>query len=132
VPGWQTIALRLPEGNGPANFTIDTGRGAIRPDWRSQLVLDRRTGEVVRFEPYAGQSPARRVRAWLRWLHTGEAGGVWGQTLAGLASAGAALLVWTGLALALRRLRAWQQRAPRQSVVVVETVIDASLQGEVR
>jgi uncharacterized iron-regulated membrane protein len=133
VPAWQTIALRLPEGNGPATFTIDTGRGAIRPDWRSQLVLDRRTGEAVRFEPYSGQSPARRVRAWLRWLHTGEAGGVWGQTLAGVASAGAGLLVWTGLALALRRLRAWQQRSPRPSVVVVvETGIDRSLQGDVR
>lgn len=129
VPGWQTIALRLPEGNGSATFTIDTGRGAIRPDWRSQLVLDRRTGEVVRFEPYSGQSPARRVRAWLRWLHTGEAGGVWGQTLAGVASAGAVLLVWTGLALALRRLRAWQQRSRRS---VVEPGIDPSLQGEVQ
>ena len=132
VPGWQTIALRLPEGDGPVSFTIDTGRGAIRPDWRSQLTLDRRTAEVVRFEPYASQSPARRLRTWLRWVHTGEAGGVWGQTLAGVASAGGALLVWTGLALAWRRLRAWQQRPSRRPVVVVEPGIDPSLQGEVR
>jgi uncharacterized iron-regulated membrane protein len=134
VPGWQTIAFRLPEGDGPLSFTIDTGRGAIRPDSRSQLVLDRRTAEVVRFEPYASQSPARRVRAWLRWLHTGEALGLWGQTVAGLASAGGALLVWTGLALSWRRLRAWQPRrtARGPAVAAIRTEIEPSLQGEAR
>jgi uncharacterized iron-regulated membrane protein len=51
---------------------------------------------------------------WFRFLHTGEAGGWPGQTLAGLASAGAAVLVYTGLSLALRRLFGWRarQRAP--------------------
>jgi uncharacterized iron-regulated membrane protein len=138
VPAWQTIALRLPEGGGPVSFTIDSGRGAIRPDRRAQLLLDRRTGEVVRFEPYESQSPARRLRGWLRWLHTGEAGGVWGQTLAGIASAGAALLVWTGLALAWRRLLAWRQRTatPRSAAATptatpaAEPGIEPSLQGE--
>ena len=80
--------MRLPDGDGPVNVTIDTARGAVRPDRRSQLVLDRRTGAVVRSEPYSSQSPARRLRGWLRWMHTGEAGGVWGQTAAGIASAG--------------------------------------------
>jgi uncharacterized iron-regulated membrane protein len=40
----------------------------------------------------------------MRFLHTGEALGAGGQLAAGLASLGAAVLVWTGLALALRRL----------------------------
>jgi uncharacterized iron-regulated membrane protein len=130
VPGWQTISVRLPDGAGPVTFTIDTGRGAIRPDWRSQLVLDRASGEVVRFEPYASQSRARRVRGWLRWLHTGEAGGFWGQTLAGIASAGAAFLVWTGLSLAWRRLRGWKQRRASRPVPVPEPSIGPALQGE--
>jgi uncharacterized iron-regulated membrane protein len=129
VPGWQTIVMRLPEGDAPVNVTIDTVRGAVRPDRRAQLVLDRRTGEVVRFEPYSSQSPARRLRGWLRWVHTGEAAGIWGQTLAGVASAGAALLVWTGLAMAWRRLRAWQQR-PERRVPSPEPRIEPSLQGE--
>ena len=34
-----------------------------------------------------------------------------GQTLAGLVTAGGAVLVWTGLALALRRFTAWRKRA---------------------
>ena len=49
-------------------------------------------------------------RRWVRFLHTGEALGLPGQTLAGLASAAAALLVWTGLSLALRRFMRWRVR----------------------
>jgi hypothetical protein len=40
----------------------------------------------------------------MRFLHTGEALGAGGQVAAGIASLGAAALVRTGLALALRRL----------------------------
>jgi uncharacterized iron-regulated membrane protein len=37
-------------------------------------------------------------------LHTGEALGIVGQTIAGLVSLTSILIVWTGLALAWRRL----------------------------
>jgi hypothetical protein len=42
-----------------------------------------------------------------------------GQTIAALASAGGALLVYTGLSLALRRLFAWlsRRRAPAGTLV---------------
>jgi uncharacterized iron-regulated membrane protein len=83
-------------------FSIARGQRG-RPDLRDQISLDRATGEVVKWEPYASQSPGRRLRTWSRWVHTGEAGGVIGQTVAGLVSAGAVVLVWTGIALALRR-----------------------------
>ena len=56
--------------------------------------------------PFTDQSPGVQARRWVRFLHTGEALGLAGQTLAGLASAAAALLVWTGLSLALRRFHA--------------------------
>lgn len=103
VPGWQTITLRLPRSaDAPVAFTILSG-GRGRPDLRAQLSFDRATGEVASWQPYASQSTGRKVRAWMRWLHTGEAGGFLGQTLAGLASAGAAVLVWTGVALSWRR-----------------------------
>ena len=103
VPGWRSITMRLPGSpEAPVTFSISRGpRG--RPDLRSQLSLDRATGEVVKWEPYASQSLGRRLRMWSRWVHTGEAGGVIGQTVAGLASAGAVVLVWTGIALAWRR-----------------------------
>jgi uncharacterized iron-regulated membrane protein len=115
VAGWKSISARLGgAAAGPAAFTIDRGDGG-RPQLRAQLTLDRKTGEVVRFDPYAQQSPARRVRTWLRFAHTGEALGIAGQAVAALASAGGALLVWTGLSLALRRLRAWKARSPAPS-----------------
>ncbi len=104
VPGWRSVTLRLPaRGRGPMTFTIDTGSGG-RPDQRSQLTLDRRTADVVRWEPFASQNAGRRMRTWFRFLHTGEAGGVAGETVASIATSGAAVLVWTGLWLAGRRL----------------------------
>lgn len=113
VSGWRSITLRLaPSGRGPMTFTIDTGNGG-RPDQRSQLTLDRRTGDVIRWEPFSSYNTGRRLRSWFRFLHTGEAGGVAGQTVAGVASAGAAMLAWTGLWLACRRLLQWKARAGR-------------------
>jgi uncharacterized iron-regulated membrane protein len=44
------------------------------------------------------------ARSWLRFLHTGEALGLIGQAVAGAASAGSLVMIWTGLALAYRRL----------------------------
>lgn len=111
VPTWQALTLRLPAtADAPWTFAIDTARGAIRPDGRSQLTLDRKTGAVVRLETYESQSAGRQLRGWLRFIHTGEAFGLPGQTLAGLASLGGAALVYTGLALSLRRFRAWRRR----------------------
>jgi len=98
VHGWRTISLRLPNA-----FTIDTGNGG-RPDQRSQLTLNPRTGEVIRWEPFTSQNAGRRLRAWVRFVHTGEAGGIAGQSIAALSAAGAVMLVWTGIWLAVRRL----------------------------
>jgi uncharacterized iron-regulated membrane protein len=108
--GWRSISLRLPSPADPAvTFTLDRGDGG-QPQKRAQLTLDRRTGEVLRWEPFNSYTAGRRLRSLLRFAHTGEVLGVVGQTLAGLASAGGALLVWTGLALAWRRFRTWLAR----------------------
>jgi uncharacterized iron-regulated membrane protein len=105
VLGWQTITLRLPAPSDPnATFSIDSGAGG-RPDKRAQLTLDRKTAAEVRWEPFSGNNSGRRLRLWIRFTHTGEAAGVAGQTIAAVASLGGAFLVWTGLSLALRRLR---------------------------
>jgi uncharacterized iron-regulated membrane protein len=110
MPGWRSIALKLPPSRS-ATFVIDQGNGG-RPDKRAQLTLDRKTGAVVRWEPFASFSPGQRLRAWVRWGHTGEAAGLMGQIIAAIASAGASLLVWTGLGLGLRHFRAWRDRKP--------------------
>ena len=112
VPDWTTISLRLPDNStGPLTLSIDRGNGG-RPDLRSQLTLDRARGEIVRWEPFSSYNRGRQLRAWARFSHTGEAGGVLGQTLAAMVSLGASLLVFTGLSLGVRRLLAWRGRAP--------------------
>ena len=121
VPDWYSISLRLPSGlREPVVFSIDTSDGG-RPQTRSQLTLDRVTGEEIAWEPFPSQSPGRRIRALLRFLHTGEAAGFAGQTVAGLVSAGATVMVWTGLALSWRRFRTWQAR--RRRAQETETVM---------
>lgn len=111
VPGWQTTTVRL-AGRGPIAFAIDQSHRG-RPDKRFTVTVDRRSGEVERVENLAGLSLGARVRRYLRFAHTGEIGGVVGQTIAGLASLGGVVLVWTGIALALRRFASWRKRKGR-------------------
>lgn len=100
---WKTITMRLASSaNAPVTFIIDRGNGA-QPNKRLQLTLDRKTTEVTTTEAYENYNLGRRIRLWIRWIHTGEAGGWLGQTIAMLASLGGAVLVWTGISLALRR-----------------------------
>jgi uncharacterized iron-regulated membrane protein len=111
VPGWTSLSVRMPgSARAPVSFTIARGdRG--RPDLRAQLTLDRWSGEVVRWEPFSSQSRGRRWRSWARWIHTGEAGGWLGQTVAAVVSAGTIALVWTGWAMAWRRFVPRKRRA---------------------
>jgi uncharacterized iron-regulated membrane protein len=117
VDGWRTIGARF-GGNGPVAFTIDRGTGG-QPQLRGTLTLDRATGNVVRWEPYQSQTTGRQLRSFLRFAHTGEFFGIIGQTIAGIASAGGVVLVWTGISLALRRLGAWRSRRGRQTGIPV-------------
>lgn len=118
--GWRSVTMRVPDlAAAPVVFTIDRGDGG-QPQKRAQLTLDRATGEVLKWEPYSGYTAGRRWRSWLRFAHTGEVYGLVGQTVAGLASAGGALLVYTGLALAWRRLRAWLARRSARAPLRVE------------
>jgi uncharacterized iron-regulated membrane protein len=103
---WRTITMQLPaEHDAPVQFTIDRGNGG-QPQRRHTLVLDAYSGAVVAWQPFDSLSPGRQARSWVRFLHTGEALGVLGQTLAGLVSLTSVIMVWTGLALAYRRLLA--------------------------
>jgi uncharacterized iron-regulated membrane protein len=119
TPGWRILSLRAPNSaDAPMVFTTDRGDGG-QPHKRGQLTLDRKTGEIVRWEPFSGYTTGRKLRTILRFAHTGEALGIAGQTIAGLVSLGACFLVWTGLALSWRRLRAWL--ATRKAATVLST-----------
>jgi uncharacterized iron-regulated membrane protein len=114
VPGWRSVSLRVPAAGAPAVFTIDKGDGG-QPHLRSTLTLDSRTGKVTRYESFGDLTLGRRIRNTMRFAHTGEVLGIPGQTVAGIVSAGGAVLAWTGLALAWRRFRAWIGRRVRRS-----------------
>jgi uncharacterized iron-regulated membrane protein len=103
VPDWRTLTLTVPEATATvARFNLDRGTGG-QPQLRHEVILDVRTGEVISNNHFPGSS-SQRARALLRFLHTGEALGIAGQTIAGLVSLFSAIMVWTGLALAWRRL----------------------------
>lgn len=113
VPHWKQMTLRLsstPPGVSrssntsatPVTIAVKEGAGTPRFATRN-LMLDPVVGSILRDESFAHLDLARQVRSWTRYLHTGEALGPVGQAAAGLASAAAGILVWTGLALTWRR-----------------------------
>ncbi len=117
VSGWRTASVRIPDApDRPLAVTVDTGTGG-QPQRRQTIDIDRQSQTVTRVDAYASQSAGRRARMWLRFAHTGEVYGLFGQTLAGLVSLGGALLVWTGLSLSFRRFLAWRVRTSRVPAV---------------
>lgn len=110
VPAWRTITTRLAtNAKAPIVLTVDEGY-AGQPQKRHTMTFDRSSGAVVKDDTFQSLSAGRRARSWLRFAHTGEFYGLTGQTVAGLASLGGAFLVYTGLALATRRVAVWIKR----------------------
>jgi len=115
VPTWRSIAARLPARAGaPVTLTIVDAQS-----WnafaRSQLTVNATSATTMKWEPYETTSRGQKWRGWVRFGHTGELAGLPGQIVAGLACVGGAVLVWTGLALAFRRLMAWRGGAARST-----------------
>jgi uncharacterized iron-regulated membrane protein len=110
APGWKAIRLTIPESaEEPVKFTIDmSGYGAVGQS--ADLKLDR-SGAVVRYK--AAGSDGVTAKNFIRYGHTGELWGAAGQTLMGTASLGGGFLVYTGIALSLRRYTRWRSRKGR-------------------
>jgi uncharacterized iron-regulated membrane protein len=105
VPNWQTLSLPL-AARGP-NVTVTAElKSDQRRAPRQTVTLSAVDASVVSLSSTqaVAQSPGQRARGWIRFAHTGEQYGIVGQTLAGLASLAACFLVYSGLALAWRRL----------------------------
>lgn len=112
---WEFITLRVPTSSeAPVVFTIREGK-ELNPFASSTATFNAQNGELTKWEPYASGSTGRRLRSWMRFAHTGEAFGIIGQIIAGLATLGGAFLVWTGISLALRRFRNWRARRGNNS-----------------
>ncbi len=136
VPAWESITLRFGMGRqrGPGmgevapdgerdGRRVREGRGSqavtslvtvagSRSPAPLQLQLHPFTGEILKREAFGDQGLRRSLRQLNRTLHTGEAGGVAGQTLALLGCVGGLVLVYTGFALAWRRFFPRRRAAP--------------------
>ena len=114
APEWRTLILNMPRATDPEIRVEVRGGRAGQPHRSGLLTLDAATGTARAWESFADATPARRAQQFLRYAHTGEYWGLGGQLLAGLFSLAAALMVWTGLSLAVRRLRRFVRlrRAP--------------------
>ncbi len=109
VPEWAYITLNLPE-EGAETTTLSISEMDNRiPLTRSTLTVSTSDAGMVEWVPFTSLNMGRQIRTWLRWIHTGEAAGWFGQLIAGVASAGAVILVWTGLSLAWRRFRRFKK-----------------------
>jgi uncharacterized iron-regulated membrane protein len=117
VEGWERLTLSLPAGGQRIDVPVELPTTGSRAP-RRIVTLDTRDARVLSVSPVlaAGPgpeaTPGQRARTWLRFIHTGEQYGIVGQTLAGLASLAACFLVYTGIALAYRRLIRPLFRAP--------------------
>lgn len=120
APDWQQFEIRLGESGRNRNggsggdagdsskvkaISIAFKRRNQFPGFATgQLWLDPFTGAELRRETFADNSAGRKARTWIRFLHTGEAFGLAGKFIAFLACLAGVLLVWTGFALAIRRI----------------------------
>ncbi len=121
IATWQRLTLPVLPAANRIDITAELKSDAARPP-RQTLTLNAADGSVLKRSPPPGsaaaaQSPGQRARVWFRFVHTGEAYGLIGQTLAALASIAACFLVYTGLALAFRRLilPLWRSRSQRST-----------------
>ena len=116
-PGWQNIRLMITGNNAQfVSFTFNEGEKSEEEGggYQAELQLDRATGSILRWRTEEQLSTGQRWRRYARYLHTGQVYGLTGQIIALLASLAALLLVWTGFAMSLHRLRAWIARLTRQ------------------
>ena len=119
-PNWRTITMNVVrDANSPVQVSVDTGTGS-QPQKRRQYLLDRNTAAVLKTISFADGSLGQRLRAFVRFGHTGEWGGWVGQLIAAVASLAGCVLVYTGLSLSIRRLIARLKRK-RNSPSSVET-----------
>ncbi|MBN8232555.1 PepSY domain-containing protein [Corallococcus macrosporus] len=87
--------------------------------------VDPFTTQTLKTETYADFNSGRKVRTWMRFLHTGEALGWVGQLIAALASIGAVFLVYTGYALSWRRFVPRRRTQPAAPAIAAPPAVES-------
>ena len=103
IPPWKSISIQVPETQDKTvDISVDSSLGG-EPEYVTEFTLDRTSGTVQTVKRFSDNNAGIKLRAWSRFLHTGEEFGWPGQTVAMLACLGGVMLVWTGLSMAIRR-----------------------------
>jgi uncharacterized iron-regulated membrane protein len=108
ISNWQRLTVPISTNGREVTITAELKSAETRAP-RQTIVLSAADASLLSLSaPQSNargqQSAGQRARTWFRFVHTGEQYGVIGQTIAGLASLAACFLVYSGLALAWRRL----------------------------
>ncbi len=117
MPEWKSATLQVPKPDAKTiAITLDRGTGG-QPHLRSTVQIAKASGAVDKFMPFDSLTTGRQLRNVLRFAHTGEVLGFFGQTLAGLVSLASVVLVVTGITLSIRRASAalGRRNRPRRS-----------------
>lgn len=101
---WRKLTILVPSSpEALLEVRVETGWGG-QPQKRHTIRYSGETGNELEVVSSEDQSRGRRFRTFLRFAHTGEYFGLVGQTVAGLVTLFSVILVWSGFALAWRRL----------------------------
>lgn len=105
VPDWKSINVRFSQKpSAPVTVSIQESKEKhSNPNPRSQMSYDLAKQQVVKWEPFSESSAGKKLRVWVRYLHTGEGWGLAGQIAMFISAIGVLCLVWTGFALSWRR-----------------------------
>jgi uncharacterized iron-regulated membrane protein len=101
-PAWEEMELR-PTAKGGWQARVRPAQQAPTFAYDSYELGSNLSPGVIR--RYADLDATQRTKAWIRYVHTGEALGIVGQTIALLASFALLMLVWSGVTLSLLRFK---------------------------
>lgn len=98
VPGWRSVSFWWPQQGRRLMFIADRSDGG-HPESQVRIsCIAERSGKIeVQATLFAAEPRGQRWRAWVRFIHTGEAGGVTGEAIALLSALDGCTLVVTGL-----------------------------------
>ena len=110
VPSWRSMSVPW-NGNKQPLVSIQITPGQDGEAMRSiTLTLDKASATVVKIQRWENNEAGLRARLIMRLSHSGELGGLPGQTLAALGCLAGIVLVYTGFALSVRRFFSWRRR----------------------
>lgn len=102
--GWHKISVTPARNESSAVDMKINFSGAIQPTKETTWSVDPYSGEVLKEQGWEQMTRQQKVDQFFRRIHTGEFFGFAGQTLAAIVSLFACFMVYTGFALAWRRL----------------------------